>query len=436
MSTKRDHDHLTGPNNPAAPTKRVRASSPRYAPAPTLQSPPPSPLPVDLQLEIFARSDNVTTVVRCAATSKPLRRAILEPAFKSRLLARLAEPNNGDLLAAVSFRIHKHGGGGGGGKDRTVARTSPHLRFDYGLLKSFKPASSRDGLLVLWRNHFPEEEDSSSYFRNSRCRVEVEICVCNTFTGHVTSLPRTGLRLGRDDGIRSLYRPALLTAADGSFELLVMDHGLQIQTFSARDGDGAVRQAQWHRDSWQIRRESLTAPVVIGRAIYRLFHLRGGMSSSDHDDKIIVLAMDADTGEADSIELPGRFPLWRKRSVVIGRLLCPIEELVVLGATTDDDGTKLSAVLVEDDRVSVWTLSQRRVWSQQVCIRRAAIEEQLAGGAEEALRSIRFEGFWGRSRTVLCRMAGVGLVRLDLETKKATVLCRCGELLPTDTCWA
>nr|CAB3498031.1 unnamed protein product [Digitaria exilis] len=224
MSTKRDHDHLTGPNNPAAPTKRVRASSPRNAPAPTLQSPPPSPLPVDLQLEIFARSDNVTTVVRCAATSKPLRRAILEPAFKSRLLARLAEPNNGDLLAAVS-----------------------------------------------------------------------------------------------------------------------------------------------------------------------------------------------------------------KRSVVIGRLLCPIEELVVLGATTDDDGTKLSAVLVEDDRVSVWTLSQRRVWSQQVWIRRAAIEEQLAGGAEEAPRSIRFEGFWGRSRTVLCRMAGVGLVRLDLETKKATVLCRCGELLSTDT---
>jgi len=77
--TRRELD-LTGPSNPAASIKRVRlrASSPRrYGPTVQPPPPPPQPLLVDLQLEIVARSDDV----RCAATSKALRRAILEPAL-------------------------------------------------------------------------------------------------------------------------------------------------------------------------------------------------------------------------------------------------------------------------------------------------------------------------------------------------------------------
>ncbi|KAG2545506.1 hypothetical protein PVAP13_9KG315816 [Panicum virgatum] len=385
MSTRREELDLTGPSNPAASIKRarLRASSPRRY-GPTVQ-PPPQPLPVDLQLEIVARSDDVTTVVRCAATSKPLRRAILEPAFRG-LLARLADEagsggggsSDPDLLVAVSYRICKHAGGG---KDRTVARASPHLRFDGGLLRSFKPASSRDGLLVLRR------------------RVEVELCVCNTFTGHVTPtpLPRTGLKLGRDDGIRGLYRPALLTAAAGgrSFELLVLSRDLRTQTFSAQDGTwGAVRHVSGylcHGHGWQSSMESATAPVVVGRTIYRLCRRLKRTSEFDRDEEHI------------------------------------------LGATAE--GTKLSVVLAEDGRISMWTLSQQREWSQQVSISRAAIDEQLAttAGLElEACGAIRFESFGGRSGTVLLWVAGVGLVRLDLGTKKATLLCSCSH---RDTCW-
>jgi len=83
----------------------------------------------------------------------------------------------------------------------------------------------------------------------------------------------------------------------------------------------------------------------------------------------------------------------------------------------------------------MWTLSQQREWSQQVSISRAAIDEQLAttAGLElEACGAIRFESFGGRSGTVLLWIAGVGLVRLDLGTKKATLLCSCSH---RDTCW-
>ncbi|RLN43403.1 hypothetical protein C2845_PM01G26420 [Panicum miliaceum] len=341
MSTKREHDLTGGPSNPADPIKRVRASSPRCY-GPPLQPPLP-PLPVDLQLEIVARSDDVTTV-------------------------------------------------------------------------PFKPASSRDGLLVLWRNHAPE--DAASCFRNSRCRVEVELCVCNTFTGHVTFLPRAGLKLGREDGIRGLYRPALLTAAAGgrSFELLVLSRDLRTQTFSAQDGKwGAVRQVSGYLcHGWQSSKESATAPVVVGITIYRLCRLK---RASEFDrDEVAILAMDADAAKAESTKL---------EPCCFWSMFRPPVEQLILGATAE--GTKLSVVLVAKDRqISMWTLSEHRQWwNQQVSISGAAIDGQLATAGLEACSAIRFESFGGRSGTVLFWMAEVGLARLDLGTKKATLLCRC-----------
>jgi hypothetical protein len=54
----------------------------------------PPTLPMDLLLEIIARSNDVTTVVRCAAGCKPLRRAMLDPGFLDRL-RRHAKANGG-----------------------------------------------------------------------------------------------------------------------------------------------------------------------------------------------------------------------------------------------------------------------------------------------------------------------------------------------------
>ena len=245
---------------------------------------------------------------------------------------------------------------------------------------------------------------------------------------HPNPTPSHGAQAGRDDGIRGLYRPALLTAAAGgrSFELLVLSRDLRTQTFSAQDGTwGAVRHVSGylcHGHGWQSSMESATAPVVVGRTIYRLCRRLKRTSEFDRDE-VAILAVDADAATADSIEL--RLSCFWSRSR-------PVEEHI-LGATAE--GTKLSVVLAEDGRISMWTLSQQREWSQQVSISRAAIDEQLAttAGLElEACGAIRFESFGGRSGTVLLWVAGVGLVRLDLGTKKATLLCSCSH---RDTCW-
>ncbi|CAN6281146.1 unnamed protein product [Urochloa humidicola] len=139
---------------------------------------------------------------------------------------------------------------------------------------------------------------------------------------------------------------------------------------------------------------------------------------------MFILSLDADATMTDSIELP--LDRWLPRR--------QIEELAVLGAT--EQGTRLSVVLAEDERISMWTLSQRRVqrpWSKQVWISRTAIEKQLTADLGEYRWSVRFEAFGGKSGTVLFRMPGVGLVRLDLGTEAATLLCRCSYI---DTCWA
>jgi len=160
----------------------------------------------------------------------------------------------------------------------------------------------------------------------------VELRVCNTFTGQITSLPRTGLKLGRDDSLRGLYRPALLTAGGGSrsFELLVLSRDLRTQTFSAQDGKwGAVRHVSGYlHHRWQSGKESATAPVVIGRTIYRLCHLKP--TSEFDSDEVAILAMDADAARADSIDL--------RLSCFLSMSRPSVEELI-LGATAG--GTKL-----------------------------------------------------------------------------------------------
>ncbi|CAN6297602.1 unnamed protein product [Urochloa humidicola] len=53
---------------------------------------PPS-IPLDPFLDILARTD-AATVVRCAATSKPIRRAILDPSFRHAIITALRRATN------------------------------------------------------------------------------------------------------------------------------------------------------------------------------------------------------------------------------------------------------------------------------------------------------------------------------------------------------
>ncbi|XP_037431484.1 putative protein TPRXL isoform X1 [Triticum dicoccoides] len=69
----------------------------------TAAAPSSEALPVDLLLEIIARAD-VTAIVRCAATSRILRRGILDRAFRRSIMARHHGGFDRALLLGVSYR--------------------------------------------------------------------------------------------------------------------------------------------------------------------------------------------------------------------------------------------------------------------------------------------------------------------------------------------
>ncbi|KAM0899656.1 hypothetical protein ACQ4PT_021171 [Festuca glaucescens] len=196
-------------NNPTMSTKRRDCSGPSR-----------ESLPVDLLLEIVARTD-VTTLVRCAATGRILRHAILDPAFRRSLVADAGfDPA---LLLAVSYREHDHY------RDATTQRVVPtpastqlRARLDADCLRiPFKPVASRDGLFVLrWQPYH-----------------KVQLRTCDAFTSHVTHLPPTMFPNA------SLHVVLSVGDADRSFELLLADMSeLSYRTFSSnpRTTNGAT----------------------------------------------------------------------------------------------------------------------------------------------------------------------------------------------------
>ncbi|XBH81310.1 hypothetical protein VPH35_106896 [Triticum aestivum] len=188
-------------------------------------------LSLDLLLEIVVRSD-ITTVVRCAATCRILRRAILDPAFGRRLTLQAAagfEFDPAPLLAVSYFESYSHSDSNILNR-RLIHTPDPtqrrvHLNFDninYGCLT---PLLARDGL----------------------------------FLHRVTSLCV-------NDG--------------GSFELLVADNTMRFQIFSSKEDKwGIVRQASSippHRPKMYLG--GFFDPVVIGRTVYWI--CRSSLSTS------------------------------------------------------------------------------------------------------------------------------------------------------------
>ncbi|KAM0923277.1 hypothetical protein ACQ4PT_005597 [Festuca glaucescens] len=197
-------------------------------------------LPADLLLEIIARSDT-RTLVRCAATSRVLRRDILDPSFIHRVTWRegggivpqrfLACLNTHDdtnpapappplslacsITAATMLFVDDH--------------MSPYMsRFADDLLGERILVMSRGGLVLL-RRRYASEKPSSSF------------CVYDPFTDHRTFFSNPP---GLDSAKSRRYH--LLTSADGigcSFLLLVANldgsnnrHTIQVQTVRSTFG--------------------------------------------------------------------------------------------------------------------------------------------------------------------------------------------------------
>ncbi|CAN6251294.1 unnamed protein product [Urochloa humidicola] len=367
-----------------------------------MEPPPPTEpprLPVDLLLEIVALVD-VTTAIRCAATSTVLRNALLDPGLHLRAATRSGGFDPARLVA-VSYSSPDYGGDG-----VVQLRRPRRARFDTSLLRSFNAVSSRDGLLVLFRDEPGEPR---------------QLRVCNAFTGGVTELPHMDVLDHEFYG--GIYRPALLAvgAAGASFELLVMDPHFRLQTFSySKDGGGAcgaVREVASLPEHEVVKPYALqTTPLVVGRAVHYLCNSRSGHDELRPSDDMFVLAVHADEARAAAIELPDG---WLGHGGGIAADSC------CLGVTA---GGRLSVLVADAGAVRVWALSPEpeEGWSPRATIDRRRIGEQVAPGLKK-IENVAFQGFGERSGAALLRIDMVGLVLLDLETEKAVLLRGCSE---------
>ncbi|XP_051178016.1 uncharacterized protein [Lolium perenne] len=390
----------------------IHAAPPPSIPASSHAAPPPPPvpssdadadcdatLPVDLLLEIAARSD-VVSVVRCAATNKPLRRAILDRGFRRLLSHRAASTTGFDpaLLRGVSYRLEDSEAARPVRVVQPIPSTEPSLvRFDEPLV--FEPVASRDGLVVLRRlrprplfGQSLEEGPPGSVLR-----------VVNSVTGETSVLPSVS--------IRDYRKHALISVEDRgrSFELLVADERLRTQIYSSRDGAWSpVRPIHLHRGSRPFHD---SCPLVIGRTVHWLCNpepLPPGRHLSGPEPYIV--AMDVDTLQATVIDLP--------RGCTSRMTASMSHRGLLLAATVDG---KLLVVVSETQVISMWTLSPPTeedpslpgTWRRQVLI------DKQDWGVHS---SVQFEGFGQRSGTAILYIGRVGLIRLNVATKEAHVV--------------
>ncbi|CAN6286656.1 unnamed protein product [Urochloa humidicola] len=387
------------------------------APAPPT---PPPPIPLDPLLDILARTD-AATVIRCAATSKPLRRAILHPAFRHVITASSRHATdtrttttNAALLLGFSY-VHRalplpsssHTGDPAARVAQQHALRRNRLRFDAGLLAALEPVAARGGLVVL-RHREPAAGD----LRRRELRV------CNSLTGDTTILPPTAV----DDE----YPPALLDVADAgrSFELLVADRRLRTQTFSfsSKQGRwGAVVETHLPpRHCHDVPAGGAAHPVVLGsgRGAVTIHWLCHGCVHP-----VVKVLDDSGAGrKATQIALPTDY---------LARVRCTqrLDAGLLLAKTADE---RLGLLVAEAGAIAMWTLAAAaaeeegsassataRWWTRQVVIRRQEIAREAVEGPSF---SVRFMGFGETSGAVILQMDGVGLVRLDLGSKEAVVL--------------
>ncbi|KAL6894186.1 hypothetical protein ACP4OV_008284 [Aristida adscensionis] len=356
-------------------------------------------LPVDLLIEIIRRVDAAVTIVRCAATCKPLRR----------LIAGLRAVDTGRfypyLLRGVSYASPDCGGCG------TVHAVQPPsggcLDLDSELLRSSEPVSSRDGLLVLWRGDGDGDGDGEPSLR-----------VCNTITGAVTSLPCMDVEGKWCSG--GIYRPVLFAVAGAgrAFKLLVMDVCMRAKVFSSRAGKwGPIRVVQPppRRGSWCVIKEAAhTAPAVIGRTAHWLcssMREPAAAAGGGHGD-VFILALHANAAQATAIDPP---PCC---------LAGAPDGSCALAATA---GRELIVVAAEAAAISTWTLSPEAegpTWSRQVVISRREIGKQLAAAGMGGGGGVAWhvEAFGESSGALLLRVERAGLVQLSLPRKEAVLL--------------
>ncbi|TVU44772.1 hypothetical protein EJB05_04243, partial [Eragrostis curvula] len=338
-------------------------------------------IPVDLLHEILAHLDT-TTIVRCTAICKLIRRAVLDPGFQHRIALR-ADAKEAFLLGVSYALLDSPYSNSPVISVGQAPRQNP--RFDSYLLESFKPVASRGGLVILR----PRRAESFS---------RPDLRVCNTLTGQTSSIPSPGT-------VHVEYPLALFAVGDSgrSFKLLAADKYLRTQTFSTDDGQwGPVVKASRPRGIAELTPfHDLGDPVVLGGTVIHWMYT----------SRKEVVALDISTTNAKLIKLPHR---WRaewtgEHSNWAFRLVASADE-------------RLSLLVAEWDVISMWTLSETE-WTRQVVITKKAIGRVVG---EDPSYSVPLLGFGERTGAVILQMDNIGLIHVNLASKEARIL-RCCE---------
>ncbi|KAK1614076.1 hypothetical protein QYE76_019593 [Lolium multiflorum] len=345
-------------------------------------------LPADLVLEILSRSEP-RAVIRCAATSKLLRREILRPSFIRQashqaapcVLAHLTCKNK--HVALVHPVTH-------------VAASfcddilSPFLsRHSVSLFDQYSILVSRRGLILLRRRtiKYPPEFDDTS------CS---DLCVYDPMSGVQTFY-------SEPPGITSCCQYVLLTAADGikcSILLVAIDHygsSLKVQTASSCGTWSPVTGCDNHLPWWSIK--TRIDPAV----------LNGGIIHWMENSCKEILSYDASTGKTGTVELP------------------PTNGNVYqLHLATSSDGKMLKLLAIERFIMSVWlqlpvSTAGGSGWSLEAVINMEEKLRSLDPAIIGSQKPIKFNGFGKRSgEVVLLRVCVHGymdtVIVFDLET--------------------
>ncbi|CAN6286652.1 unnamed protein product [Urochloa humidicola] len=328
------------------------------------------------------RSLTTKTIVRGAATCKPIRRAIAAPDFLRRVaLAPRAGAGGGfdpDLLLGASCMFEY------GGHPRDIffqeQRRPFSFKFKAGELSLYEPMVTRGCLAVLHR----------------RGQLSAAVRVVNCLTGHVTRVD--------SPGTAALYPRTLLAVGDGgrSFKLLVADKDLATSIFSSEHGRwGDVVHTRLDPPAPEFLStlpNRLSPPCVIGdNTVHWLCKEKG------------IVALDVGAARATVIELPPK---------CFAQVSCPKGMDKGLLASTADG--RLTLLVAEVQVISMWTLSSSAPaasWSRQVVIHREAVVGGMGPGG-----AVRLVGFGERSGTAMLQMELVGLVQLDMGSREALLL--------------
>ncbi|CAL4945307.1 unnamed protein product [Urochloa decumbens] len=346
-------------------------------------APAPSPeLPANLVLEILTRSD-AATIFRCAATCKPLRRAILSPDFirrvtqgpddaavPSRVLGVLGESEASFSLvhpitvASLTFADH---------------HLAPFMSLSAaGLLEEYAPLASRRGLVVLGRRE------------TNRRRRPSDLCVYDPMTND-----RTFFSAPPDIGHGIHTRYVLVTAADGigGFMLLAadmsrnLDCSLRIRVQTVYDDDDAV---------------------VLGGVVHWLMHAGAGFLERDAGASEYILTYDVNTATVGSIDLP------------YGYQHASLEGSGSSSQLASSPDGKLSLIVVDHQTtVSIWVLSSGggSCWARHWEVDMVAEWDFFHSWGARALQSASFGD--QRSGVVFLRIGGAQgrLCGVDMEDK-------------------